>query len=146
MRNKTVKNNLHFKWVVARGAVLNYKSNTHILCHGGFKNRRLREWPLTENGDLSELTHMWKKGVLELKITKKPHIFLWKGWSLGAAMAKNGGGAFPWHTRTVPIWEYPSPGVGVGLAGNIKGFSAHTHLKMAHFFLFMPPLQCKSRL
>ena len=55
VRNEIVKNNLHFKGVVARGAVLNYESG--ILCHGGFKNRGLREWPLTENGDLSELVH-----------------------------------------------------------------------------------------
>ena len=41
--------------------------------------------------------------------------------SLGAAKAKNGGGC-------------------------IKGFSARTHLNMARLFLFMPPLQCKSRL
>ena len=55
VRNEIVKNNLHFKGVVARGAVLNYESG--MLCHGGFKNRGLREWPLTENGDLSELAH-----------------------------------------------------------------------------------------
>ena len=55
MRNEIEKNNLHFKEVVAREAVLNYGSG--ILCHGGFKNRELREWPLTENGDLSELAH-----------------------------------------------------------------------------------------
>ena len=55
MRNEIVKNNLHFKGMVAREAVLNYGSG--ILFHGGFKNRGLREWPLTENGDLSKLAH-----------------------------------------------------------------------------------------
>ena len=55
MRNEIVKNNLHFKGVVAREAVLNYESG--ILFHRGFKNRGLRQWPLTENGDLSELAH-----------------------------------------------------------------------------------------
>ena len=64
-------------------------------------------------------------------------------------MGGGGAGAFPWHTPTVPIWEYPShthPGGGRGVAGNIKGFSARTHLNMAHLFLFMPSLQCKSRM
>ena len=55
MRNEIMKNNLHFKGVVARGAVLNNESG--ILFHGGFKNRGLRERPFTENGDLSELAH-----------------------------------------------------------------------------------------
>ena len=55
MRNEIVKNNLHFKGVVAREAVLNYESG--ILVHGGFKNRGLREWSVTENRDLSELAH-----------------------------------------------------------------------------------------
>ena len=55
MRNEIVKNNLHFKGVVARGAVLNYESG--ILFLGGFENRGLREWSRTENGDLSELAH-----------------------------------------------------------------------------------------
>ena len=63
MRNEIVKKNLHFKGVVARGAVLNYESG--ILCQGGFKNRGggLREWPLTENGDLSELPTREKNGI-----------------------------------------------------------------------------------
>ena len=71
--------------------------------------------------------------------------------SLGDAKAKKWG-AFPWHTRTIPIWEYPPPPTdthtnpGGGLAGNIKGFSARTHLNMGHLFLFTPPLQCKLRL
>ena len=52
---RNCENNMHFKGVVARGAVLNYESG--ILCHGGFKNRGLREWSLTENGELSELAH-----------------------------------------------------------------------------------------
>ena len=120
----------------------------HIYCAmEGLKIGGLGSGPLLKMGIFQNWPTCKNKGVLELKITKKPHKFLWKGWSLGAAMAKNGGGgAFPWPTRTIPIWEYPSPGAGVGLAGNIKGFSAHTHLKMALFFFFMPPLQCKSRL
>ena len=55
MRTETVKTTC-----ILRGAVLNYESG--ILCHGGFKNcvcvwggGGLREWPLTENGNLSEL-------------------------------------------------------------------------------------------
>ena len=35
---------------------------------------------------------------------------------------------------------------GGGAPGDIKGFSARTHLIMARLFLFMPLLQCKSRL
>ena len=38
------------------------------MCHGGFKNRGLRERLLTENGGFQN----W---LLELKITKK-HIFV----------------------------------------------------------------------
>ena len=69
----------------------------------GLKIWDLGSGPLlkTENGDLSELAHSWKKGILELKITKQTHIFLWyddlfwaaqveKLESLGAAKAKNG--------------------------------------------------------
>ena len=98
---------------MAREAVLNYESG--ILFHGGFKNRGLREWPLTENGDLSELAHTWKKGVLELKITKKKkktYILVKdhekddrflaaqveKVESLGDAKAKNG-----WLSRGTPV-------------------------------------------
>ena len=33
------------------------------VCHAGFKNGGLREQPLTENGGLSELPHMGKKGI-----------------------------------------------------------------------------------
>ena len=43
------------------------------MCHGGFNNRGLREHPLTENGELSELPTR-EKTVLELNITKK-HIY-----------------------------------------------------------------------
>ena len=32
------------------------------MCHGGFKNRGLRDRPLTENGRLSELAYTCKKG------------------------------------------------------------------------------------
>ena len=46
--------------------------------------------------------------------------------SLGAAKAKNNGGG--------------------GVRGDIKGLSTRRHLNMARLFLFMPPLQCKSRL
>ena len=73
------------------------------MCHGGFKNRALRERPLTKKGGGGAFRtgpHV-KKGVLELKITKK-HIFFKGGSfraaqvenveSLGAAKAKNGGG------------------------------------------------------
>ena len=73
------------------------------MCHGGFKNRALRERPLTKKwgGGGFQNWPTRKKGVLELKITKK-HIFF-KGGSfraaqvekvefLGAAKAKNGGG------------------------------------------------------
>ena len=72
---------------------------------------------------------------------------------LGAAKAKNGrlfrgtpvlskyGSTTP---RPLPH-THTNPGGG-RVAGNIKGFSARTHLNMAHLSLFTPPLQCKSRL
>ena len=55
------------------------------LCHGGFKNRLLREWPVTANGwgrggggeafrTGPHVKKKKKKKVLELKITKK-HMF-----------------------------------------------------------------------
>ena len=50
------------------------------MCHGWFKNRGLRERPLTENDGggggrgLSELAHTWKR-VLELNITNKHILF-----------------------------------------------------------------------
>ena len=46
------------------------------MCHVGFKNRWLRERPLTENGWGAFRTgpHV-KTGVLELKITKKHILF-----------------------------------------------------------------------
>ena len=75
--------------------------------------------------------------------------------SLGDAKAKMGGfpvahpyypnmGVFlppPTHTQT-----HTQPRGGGGVAGNIEGFSARTHLNMEHLFLFTPPLQCKLRL
>ena len=46
--------------------------------------------------------------------------------------------AFPWHFRTIPIWEYlpppPHTHTNPGGSRNIKGFSACTHLNMAHLF------------
>ena len=68
---------------------------------------------------------------------------------LGAAKTKNGR-----LSRGTPVLSQygstPSPHRHThkpgGGAGNIKGFSARTHLNMEHLFLFTPPLQCKLRL
>ena len=57
------------------------------MCHGGFKNRGLRERPVTENGGLSELAHT-RKGGFGAKNKKEICIFILKGKSFRAAQVE----------------------------------------------------------
>ena len=96
-----------------------------------------------------------KKTYIFMKDHEKDDRFLAaqveKVESLGAAKAKNGRlsrgtPVLSQYGSTPPPQQTHTQTRGGGVAGNIKGFSARTHLNMEHLFLFTPPLQSKLRL